>query len=349
MKKNYITPQIEVLEIEIEGVVLQASTEPKKAERSRFLLHPYLTANAPHDGNQIDISNQSNNNSINCLVGLNRGTPTSAANINIEHLGGFMTINLTMEYLDGYTLESLTFGDDIPIVGCANLEATDIADCFTETKRGTIKVDVNQRCTTTPMVITFDILPCRASNAVIRLKLIKGDETKYIYKSSNKSMILERAKSYTIDLSISSADLRDNLPINNATDLAAVNIYLDGDYIMKNDIVLDCESSDWKPIGWVDGVNDNRFTGTFDGNDNSITGLKIDAEADLAHSKHDKKVLFTNNSGTIKGIKLVYCVVKERDDLADIASVNNGTISGCEVSGTIISSMGAGGVVGAQP
>ena len=96
----------------------------------------------------------------------------------------------------------------------------------------------------------------------------------------------------------------------------------------------------WTPI-------DNSsypYVGTFDGDNHSITGLTI-------QNAGDRIGLFgqVGDNGTVKNLKLTEVNVSGYNNVGAVAGWNNGTISGCSVSGNIQGNQYVGGVVGVMP
>ena len=108
--------------------------------------------------------------------------------------------------------------------------------------------------------------------------------------------------------------------------------------------------TDWTPIGNGSrngsGYTGDAFKGTFDGNDQTIKGLKI------ASGDGDKAIgLFgVVAGGTVKDLKLdgVSIDVSNNKLAGGVAGLlcDDGTVSGCTVSGRISIKDGAGGIVG---
>ena len=113
---------------------------------------------------------------------------------------------------------------------------------------------------------------------------------------------------------------------------------------LMNDIDID-KTTQWTPIGTdADGM---RFTGTFDGGGNTITGLYID------DSNKDCVGLFGcigKNSiatGTVKNVTLADSYVRGNNNVGSICGLNNGgTITECNNTGTVSGTTNVGGVCG---
>ncbi|MBE8951554.1 MAG: hypothetical protein SR1Q7_00210 [Quinella sp. 1Q7] len=86
----------------------------------------------------------------------------------------------------------------------------------------------------------------------------------------------------------------------------------------------------------------NQFGGTFDGNNKTISNLKI--------SGGDNVGLFGNldSDGTVKNLTLENVTVSGSQNVGGVVGENFGTVNGCNVNGTVSGSSGVGGVVGAN-
>lgn len=138
--------------------------------------------------------------------------------------------------------------------------------------------------------------------------------------------------------------------IKTADDLARIgldeNYPLDGIYIQLSDIDLSSKCSEssgttWKPIGNY-GKDSQKFTGIFNANNHSISGLYINNDAYRANG------LFGWNSGRIKNLTLesgsVYATTIHT---GGIAGINSGIIENCTNKINITSdNTYIGGIVG---
>ena len=114
--------------------------------------------------------------------------------------------------------------------------------------------------------------------------------------------------------------------ITNASELKAIENDLSGKYYLANDVEV---GSDFLPIGWLDS-GDTAFTGEFDGNGHTVSGLAIDSGSNTG--------LFAINEGTIKNLTVSNSEIVVSTQGGLIAGVNNesGVISNCSVSGSLI-------------
>ena len=110
--------------------------------------------------------------------------------------------------------------------------------------------------------------------------------------------------------------------IYNQADLEAVANEMNASYIVANDIVL---SGSWTPLGWTDS-DDVPFTGTFNGNGYTISGLTSGASG-------ANWGLFAINNGTIKNLSVeMKDTIKGSQFVGVIAGQNNGTIQNVSVT-----------------
>ena len=136
-----------------------------------------------------------------------------------------------------------------------------------------------------------------------------------------------------------------------------INITLTGDITL---------TGEWTPIGNYE----NRYTGTFDGGNHTITGLKINQSGTdnvgligcLGSGGKVQNVTLTNisvsgancvggiagqNYGTVENCSVNGTVTgKGFTDTGGIAGSNYGTISGCSAEGTVTGSVNVGGIAG---
>ncbi len=132
--------------------------------------------------------------------------------------------------------------------------------------------------------------------------------------------------------------------VRSVEDLYMINFDLAGNYKLMNDIDLsvvtakggdwDYLGNGWDPIG-SDGIYaGNKFTGIFDGNGYTISGIRIAVSSVPSGVSSTRYVgLFANNAGTIKNLTVsgnisstysgsIHCT-------GAIAGYNSGTITGC--------------------
>ncbi|WP_066083700.1 GLUG motif-containing protein [Anaerotignum neopropionicum] len=92
----------------------------------------------------------------------------------------------------------------------------------------------------------------------------------------------------------------------------------------------------WVPIGTLN----NSFKGSFDGNDNEITGLYINRTEDYTG-------LFGRiNGGTVQNLGLVEVSITGGNNVGNVAGRVDGSVTNCNASGSVSGNENVGGVVG---
>jgi len=127
------------------------------------------------------------------------------------------------------------------------------------------------------------------------------------------------------------------ITITTAAELQNMNLDLAGDYVLGNDI--DASSIlNFDPVG--DAVT--KFTGTFDGQGHTITGLTINRPGE------DYVGLFgyIDFSATIQNVHLADTNVTGNDNVGSILGYNLGNISYCTNTGSVTGNDRVGGIVG---
>ena len=123
--------------------------------------------------------------------------------------------------------------------------------------------------------------------------------------------------------------------IRTAEELNNIRNNLSAHYKLGNNIDLS-EYSNWTPIGNAT----NKFTGSFDGDEHTISNLKIDSSDVFVG-------LFGYNSGTIKNLELENVQVTGGDNTGSLVGCNTGTIENVNVIGEVTSTANSiGGLVG---
>ena len=106
---------------------------------------------------------------------------------------------------------------------------------------------------------------------------------------------------------------------------------------------IDLKGIDWTPIG----KDDNKaYTGTFDGNGKTITGLTVTGSYKYAGLFGD-----IDENGTVKNVVLEGVQIESDNSsgyAGGVAGDSWGTIENCSVSGSVSGTTFAGGVVGSQ-
>ena len=154
------------------------------------------------------------------------------------------------------------------------------------------------------------------------------------------NITLNKDKGYTDDgqgnYTVTSAEgLKNIAELVNEEWKLGINITLTGN--------IDLKGIDWTPIG----KDDNKaYTGTFDGNGKTITGLTVTGSYKYAGLFGD-----IDENGTVKNVVLEGVQIT-RDNSSGyaggVAGDSWGTIENCSVSGSVSGTTFAGGVVGSQ-
>jgi uncharacterized repeat protein (TIGR02543 family) len=137
----------------------------------------------------------------------------------------------------------------------------------------------------------------------------------------------------------------DPFRIYNVTDLQRVGREtttggwtLSAHYRLEVDINL--TGNVWTRIGTP--ADQDKFKGTFDGNNHSITGLIINAS-----ELYQGMFAYLAQGALVNDLTLKECDIRGSSDVGVVAGQNDGTVKNCYVSGIVVpSSSNAGGVVG---
>jgi uncharacterized repeat protein (TIGR02543 family) len=137
------------------------------------------------------------------------------------------------------------------------------------------------------------------------------------------------------------------IPITQSN-VAAFNAYATGTttrtdalkrhYRLDESITL---TTNWTAIG--------PFTGSFDGNDQTISNLAINVTTNANQGLFSE----IGTSGTVRNLTLYNCDVRANGNVGGVAGLNSGTVQNCVISGTVRGSyngmlgfVGVGGIVG---
>ena len=102
---------------------------------------------------------------------------------------------------------------------------------------------------------------------------------------------------------------------------------------------IDLKGIDWTPIGTA---SNNAYTGTFDGNGHTITGLTVNQEG----TKYVGLIGFIGSNGTVKNVKLENVNITGSFYVGGVVGGNYGTVIACTSSGNVSGNTYVGGVVG---
>ena len=130
--------------------------------------------------------------------------------------------------------------------------------------------------------------------------------------------------------------------VNNGNDFSNKTVRLTADIVLNNTSEWEnwessAPNNTWTPIGIWD-----SFSGTFDGQGHTVSGVYINSE-------NKYQGLFGHNEGTIKNIGVTESYIKGEYSVGGVCGLNNtlrGTISNCYNSGAISGNQEVGGVCG---
>ena len=154
------------------------------------------------------------------------------------------------------------------------------------------------------------------------------------------NITLNKDKGYTDDgqgnYTVTSAEgLKNIAKLVNEEWKLGINITLTAD--------IDLKGIDWTPIG----KDDNKaYTGTFDGNGKTITGLTV-----TGSDQYAGLFGYIGSGGTVKNVVLKHVQITSDNSsgyAGGVAGDSWGTIENCSVSGSVSGTTFAGGVVGSQ-
>lgn len=130
--------------------------------------------------------------------------------------------------------------------------------------------------------------------------------------------------------------LKGQTQISTEAELRAIAANLSGQYILANDITL---TGTWTPIG----DDQNRFTGTIDGNGKTISGLKFKDS-----SRNGAGFVGVAEGATIKNLKITGAQIFGGQDVGGIVgrAYASTSIDGCYTSGVFSGYDHIGGIVG---
>ena len=106
---------------------------------------------------------------------------------------------------------------------------------------------------------------------------------------------------------------------------------------------INLQGKNWTPIG--NGNENGGYTGTFNGDGHTISGLQVSGGAD--RGTYIGLFGYVGNAGTVQNVNLADVNISGLNFVGGVAGCNyNGTIQGCMVSGSVSGNDQVGGVVG---
>ena len=190
---------------------------------------------------------------------------------------------------------------------------------------------------------------CWEANVVPGYEITKLQANGTEERELSSGITPEAGKFYNITLNY---DKGYNLSADGKTyEVYNANGLLEWNEAARNDLSINCTliadinltGKEWTPIG----DNDNRYAGTFDGGDHTITGLTVTTSDQYAG-------LFgrIGSGGTVKDVTLEEVKIESNNEISAVGGVAGysfgGKIENCSVSGSVSGSGIAGGVVGYQ-
>lgn len=137
------------------------------------------------------------------------------------------------------------------------------------------------------------------------------------------------------------AAAQEPVEVSSAQELQNITADLDGHYVLTEDI----DASDFGNFRDIGGDRRNPFTGTFDGNGHTISGLNI---GEIDNRRQDTLGLFgvIGENGTVRNVGIEDARVVGFQDVGGLAGINRGEISGSYVEAQVGGFAGVGGLVG---
>ena len=133
----------------------------------------------------------------------------------------------------------------------------------------------------------------------------------------------------------------DPYQISNASELQAIEDDLDANYTLVTDIDAS-NTAQWNTESGFDPIGNasSGFVGTFVGNGHTIHGLTINRPSE------EFVGLFGRNDGRVSDVHLADAEVVGLSSVGGIVGTNGGTIESSSVAGTVVGSVGVGGLTG---
>src|SRR5574344_1545697 len=167
-----------------------------------------------------------------------------------------------------------------------------------------------------------------------------GTYTVYYANNTYSNSVIDASGTYLISNAVDLKLFADK--VNTSTDNAGLNAKLMADIDLSSICGANVGTSgtNWTPIGNKAAgytYNGTRYSGTFDGNGKTISGLYINS------SSHNNTLFYyVGTSAKVKNLT-VDANINGKYNCAAIAAYNYGTISGCTAKGTIVSTGYSGG------
>ena len=182
-----------------------------------------------------------------------------------------------------------------------------------------------------------------AGTAFITCKFTNGKV--FVYKMK-KNAEWKAGEEYTYTVSLAAADPGYTYDSNtNTYSVYSANGLLAWNEAAQKDLSINCTlaaditlTGEWTPIG----TEKQPYTGTFDGNDKTITGLTINQSG----TEYVGLICHLGSGGTVKNLTLENVDITNQMCIGSVVGWNDGTVAACTVSGNVMGSMGSGDNVG---
>ena len=168
----------------------------------------------------------------------------------------------------------------------------------------------------------------------------------FVYKMKNDAE-WKAGEEYTYTVSLAAAEDPgytvsedgNTYEVYNADGLLAWNKAVQGNLLLNCTLTDDINltGKEWTPIGDYD----NRYTGTFDGGNHTITGLTINQ-----YGNYVGMIDFLDSGGTVQNLTLENVNITGGDIVGSVVGDNYGTVTACTASGNVSGTSRIGGVVG---
>ena len=168
----------------------------------------------------------------------------------------------------------------------------------------------------------------------------------FVYKMKNDAE-WKAGEEYTYTVSLAAAEDPgytvsedgNTYEVYNADGLLAWNKAVQGNLLLNCTLTDDINltGKEWTPIGDYD----NRYTGTFDGGNHTITGLTINQ-----YGNYVGMIDFLDSGGTVQNLTLENVNITGGDIVGSVVGYNYGTVTACTASGNVSGTSRIGGVVG---
>ena len=178
-------------------------------------------------------------------------------------------------------------------------------------------------------------ITCKFTNGKVFVYKMKNDTDWQAGKEYTYTVSLAAAK----DLGYTVSEDGNTYEVYNAEGLLAWNKAVQGNLLLNCTLTDDINltGKEWTPIGDYD----NRYTGTFDGGNHTITGLTINQ-----YGNYVGMIDFLDSGGTVQNLTLENVNITGGDIVGSVVGDNYGTVTACTASGNVSGTSNVGGVVG---